>query len=280
MRDVDLTDEALGAYVDGELDAAEASQLEARLERDAGARARLESLQRVSALVRDAVTAGMQEPHAGAEIDDPRLAAWPQRGAGWAAAGAARPERTRRLAPSRVAAAFAAGVVSAALGLWLVGPPTPASTTWEDHALLFHQTYLEALRANRQLPLDARGSDPASVGASLSRLVDWSFAVPDLSAQGYTLQGARLIATAEGPLTYVLYSSDDQPLLGLAMLQARLPASHRGVMHRRGRLSLWEWSDGEHSFALGGTHSDASLRALADAVANAVPRSGAKPNRI
>jgi hypothetical protein len=37
-------------------------------------------------------------------------------------------------------------------------------------------------------------------------------------------------------------------------------------MHQHGEIKLLEWSDGEHRFGVGGTHSAASLRLLADAV--------------
>ena len=153
-------------------------------------------------------------------------------------------------------------------------------SSWEDHALLFHQTYLEALGSHHQLPLDARSSDPATLDASLAQLVNWQFTVPDLSAQGYRLEGARVIATAEGPLAYVLYSSPTAPLLGLAMLRNSTSTTHSGELHQRGKLRLWEWSDGEHQFALGGSHSAASLRALAADIERTTPEHAGRPSDI
>ncbi len=271
MRNIELSDETLGAYVDGELDATAVLQVETQLEQDAAARAQVAALRHISSLVRKVVQTPADAPVATPTVappprdvrhDGPRLVQ-----ARTTALPSAR--RAAIVAPWRVAAAFAAGAFCTAIALWLLGAPAAPSSSWEDHALMFHQTYLEALQADRHLPLDASGSDPAALDASLAQLVDWNFAVPDLSAQGYMLQGARVIATAEGPLAYVLYSSAKDPLLGLAVLQRAGTLAQSGALHERGNLRLWEWSDGDHEFALGGSHSVESLRTLATAIAHA-----------
>ena len=276
MRDLTLSDETLGAYVDGELDAASAADVETRLRHNPAARERVAAIRRVSGLVRDVVHAPVEGeapaalPGAARSPSPPRVVAMKLK-----------PRRPRRkTSPWRVAAGFAAGACCTALALWLLGGPAAPASSWEDHALLFHQTYLEALEADRHLPLDALGSDPAALDASLARLVDWQFAVPDLSAEGYTLEGARVIATAEGPLAYVLYSNAHAPLLGLAMLHSAVPSVESGELHERGKLRLWEWSDGEHQFALGGTHSVKSLQALATAIEQAASKHRGPPSDI
>jgi anti-sigma factor RsiW len=110
--------------------------------------------------------------------------------------------------------------------------------------------------------------------------VGFNLEVPDLTERGYTLQGARLITTAQGPVAYLLYSSDDEPLLGIAMLGSP-SAPRRATLHERGDLRLLEWSDGQNSFGIGGTHSPDLLRSLAVAVQNSDPFSfpaAASPN--
>lgn len=265
-RESRVSDETLGAYLDGELDAEARRHLEARLAVDAAARARLEALRRVSAGVgasvrraRDSASRSVRSearepahlgarviPLPGARIDRGR--AGPRRAPIWA-----------------VAVAFAAGAAFGVALLLPFGTTLTRSGGWEQHALAFHESYLESLGGDQSFPLDARTSDPIALGRSLAGIMGEDFDVPDLSARGYTLQGARLITSAQGPVAYLLYSSEDEPLLGVAVVQSA--STPRGeTLHERGDLRLLEWSDGQNSFGLGGTHSPDLLRSLAVAV--------------
>jgi anti-sigma factor RsiW len=265
-----ISDETLGAYLDGELDSDAARRLEARLELDPSARRRLEALRRVSTGVGASLrrARGAAAHAASAEDADPlhmgaRVIPLP------GARAAGRRTAARRASFRGIlwgtAAGFAAGVVFAAAILIPFGKAPRHASGWEDHALAFHESYLESLGGDHAFPLDARTSDPVALGQSLGEIVGWDLEVPDLTDRGYTLQGARLITTAQGPVAYLLYSSEDEPLLGVALLQSS--AAPRGeTLHEHGDLHLLEWSDGRNSFGLGGTHSPDLLRSLAAAV--------------
>jgi anti-sigma factor RsiW len=261
-----VSDETLGAYLDGVLDSAAARRLEARLALDPSVRRRLEALRRVSAGVGATVGRAREAASRAARAKDADPL---QLGARVIPLPSAR--IARRTAPPRrfslrsVAAGFAAGVALTAAVLIPLAKAPRHSASWEDHALAFHASYLESLGGDRAFPLDARTSDPVALGESLGQIVGWNLDVPDLTREGYTLQGARLITTAQGPVAYLLYSSEDEPLLGVAVLQS--PSAPRGeTLHELGDLRLLEWSDGQNSCGRGGTHSPDLLRSLAVAV--------------
>ena len=270
MRKDHVAEEVLGAYVDGELDADAIARIEERLSSDRALRDRLAALQRVTDLVRTAA-------HATPPADSQASAATHTRTGGASRAGPndARSERAPAAEPSRtfsrpvvwgIAASFVAALAGALLTVLLLGRDAGVDG-WQQHALVFHESYLAALDANRTPLLDARASSPAALGKSLAALVDDELVVvPDLSEQGYAPQGARLIETAAGPVTYVVYAGVNKPVLGLAVLRSAPDDDGEQHMHQHGELKLLEWSDGEHRFGVGGTHSAASLRTLADAV--------------
>lgn len=276
-RESRISDETLGAYLDGELDAEAKRHLEARLAVDAAARARLEALRRVSLGVGASVRRARDSASRSVRSDAREA---PQVGARVIPLPGARFDRrraaTRRAPIWAVALAFAAGAAFAAALLVPLGTTQQQSGGWEQHALAFHESYLESLGGDRSFPLDARTSDPVALGRSLAGIVGGDFDVPDLTGQGYTLQGARVITSAQGPVAYLLYSSEDEPLLGVAVLPSA--SAPRGeTLHERGDLRLLEWSDGQNSFGLGGTHSPDLLRSLAVAVQSsgaAVPAPG------
>ena len=223
MRKEHVAEEVLGAYVDGELDADALARIEERLSGDRALRDRLAALQRVTDLVRAAA-------HATPPADSQASAATHTRTGSASRAGAsdARSERAPAAEPSRtfsrpvvwgIAASFVAALAGALLTVLLLGRDAGVDG-WQQHALVFHESYLAALDANRTPLLDARASSPAALGKSLAALVDDELVVvPDLSEQGYAPQGARLIETAAGPVTYVVYAGVNKPVLGLAVLR-------------------------------------------------------------
>jgi len=276
MRKEDVADEVLGAYVDGELDPAAVARLDERVAADRSLRERVAALQRVTNLVRAAAHAPSAQPPM---RDAPHEVAPP--------AAARRPPSPRAARLSRVfsrplawglAASLAAACAGALLSALLLGRET-ATDGWQQHALVWHASYLAALDANRTPLLDARASDPATLVRSLTALVDDELVVvPDLSEHGYSPRGARLIETAAGPVAYVVYGGANMPVLGLAVLRSSPEDDGEQHMHQQGELKLLEWSDGEHRFAVSGTHSAASLRTLADAVQDFADGGAAEPN--
>jgi anti-sigma factor RsiW len=260
---IELRDEVLGAYADGELDRDTARRVELALRAAPSARSRLDAIRRISMLVRGAVRV---EPAASSAVarlvpsepEPPRASqiSW-WFGIRWSAAWS-------------FATAFGAGagVAILAVFLWQSMPAgmQPTGSTWPQRALVLHERYLQALGEGRALPLDVRGATPRELGEGLASVLGARPAVPDLSTLGYRPQGARLLVTAEGAIVYVFYQSADRPSLGLTLGPADSSVSRRRPAWEHGGLRLVEWSDGLQRFGLSGAYSEAELRDLVASV--------------
>jgi len=166
----------LQAYVDGELDAARAVELEAHLAENAAARAACEGLRGMSAAIR-AKADYYVAPAAFAR----RLAA---------SVPLAPEERARRrfsLPRWLPQAAAFAGVVALA---WVIA--IPAMRPGEDERLAAEvlSSHVRATLAGRSF--DVASSDQHTVKPWLSARLPFSPPVADLSAQGFELTGGRL----------------------------------------------------------------------------------------
>ncbi|KAF1013398.1 MAG: hypothetical protein GAK31_03547 [Stenotrophomonas maltophilia] len=75
--------------------------------------------------------------------------------------------------------------------------------------------------------------------------------VPDLSAQGYRLQGGRLLSTAEGAAAMLVYQAEDGGRIGL-YVRPRTPRALPVGERRDGRLLAQYWSRNGVAFALVG----------------------------
>lgn len=270
---IELTDELLGAYADGELDAPERERIEHLLALDPGARRRLGAIREVTLLVRAAAGEGRSGQW------QPRVAG-PQARDHVDAAGAihgARRARGRRTLPGargwldwRVAASFAAGVLVVLGVLELGGGVEGPAGDWHESALAFHDMYLRA-RANEppDTMLDILKNQPDS----LAQLIDFSPSMPDLARHGYEPTGAHLIAGPQGPILYVVFESPEGPPVGFAM--TRRSAGDSGdeapVVRARRGATLVSWSAGAFEYGLGGRLPESELMPLADTARRSLP---------
>jgi len=86
--------------------------------------------------------------------------------------------------------------------------------------------------------------------------------VPDFSAQGYRLEGGRLLSTPEGAAAMLVYQDRDGGRIGL-YLRPRTPRLAAPGERRDGRLLAQYWAEGRTAFALVGPATQVRLRALA-----------------
>jgi anti-sigma factor RsiW len=118
---------------------------------------------------------------------------------------------------------------------------------------------------------DAPAADfPAGDHAALQRWLTLQFgragAVPDLQAQGFVLQGARLVSTEQGPAALLLYDAADGARVGVYVRPGGY--FHQPGERTDGPLLAQYWSRGRTSFAVVSAASDSRARALAQRIAN------------
>ncbi len=281
------SDEALVAYIDGELDSAERAHVEAWLEADPAVHERLAALAQSAELLRAAY----------AELADEkppeRLIAAARGGTASAATpheaevvvlqrpidkGAAVP--LRRWSIGLAAAAGLFGVVFGGagtyLGIGILNPADPAQQRqvaasasngiWLDNAAGYYKLMVNAGDA---MPLDVPASND-TVGAlqKISQNLPQQVRLPDLKPWGLTFRGARLVVADGRPAAQLVYTTDNKALgpvtlmIGASKLPDILP-----TRDRRQDVNLQYWRHGGRAYALAGQTDIGWLWGIANDVA-------------
>jgi anti-sigma factor RsiW len=231
---------ALHAYADGELDGAEKAAIEKLLAENTEARAALDAWQSQNRAMRLAFDSVLSEP-----VPAPLTALL-------------RPRRGR--IPF---AAMAASVALLALGTaagWTLRPAK--SFTIADRALAAHEIYAPELRH----PVEVTASEEDHLQHWLSKRLGTRFSVPDLSDQGYTLLGGRLLAAEDRPAAQLMY--EDANTRRITVFLVSNPARSEAAMEiaQRGNLTACYWYDAGLGVAVAGEMDRDAAQALAKAV--------------
>lgn len=275
---MELTDEQLGAYADGELDAPASERVERVLVVDPDARRRLNAIRDVTMIVR-AATAADGGRSVRPAVQPPRLARRTEVDeAGTPAhAGPDRVRRTwsgaRRWVDWRVAASFVAGALALLIVSQLNGRPESPAVDWQDNALAFHDMYL---RARENEPPDTMLDILKHQPDELARLISFPASMPDLSAHGYEPAGAHLIAAGQGPIVYVAFEGGRRPPIGFAMTRSAAGAARDDietpvVSATREGVTLVSWSAGPFEYGLSGQLPPSELMRLVDTARRSLP---------
>ena len=271
-----MDDVMLMAYVDGEVDAATAREIEAALAGDPALAVRVQHLRDSAMMARGAFAEVLHEPvpdrliaalggpaHVpeGKSADNVvplqrRTASWtPRRAAlGWAAA-----------------ASIAALVIGYGVGemrpqhLELAGLQNSSSQRWLDNVAGHYRVAENAFASKDKLLVDFTASDVPGLekwfGAKLNRKLE----VPNLTSKGLNTQGGRLVLINDKPAAQFLYSSDKGELVELVIAftdEAYQPEQ----IARKGNVNIVYWRDNGYAYAFAGTMDASRLQAIADSV--------------
>ncbi len=241
-----MEDWALHAYADNELSPEQRAEVEALLAQDTAAARKVEDWRRQRQLLKSAYGGVLDEPvptHLAATL--------------------------RRADPSHlrpylaVAAAILLLLLGGLAGWMLKGETTPVLVAdLGRQALDAHAVYAVEVRH----PVEVRADDEAHLQAWLSKRVGAPFAVPDLTAEGYTLLGGRLLAGEDGPAGLLMYENAKGQRLSV-LLSA--PGTERDTalqVEQRGQLTACTWQDGRLAVAVAGEMAREPMMTLAKAV--------------
>ena len=279
------SDEALVAYLDGELDPAEQRHVEAWLDADPAVRDRLSALAQSADLVRSAYADIVNEPvperllaaargestvsgpSASAEI----LALAPRR------AARPRPGRRQYIGLAAAAALFGLMIGSAGtyVGIGLLPRDNGAEQTqlaaaaaqriWLDNAAA---SYRLAVNAGDGMLVDVPASnDPREALQRISQNVP-QMRLPDLKPWGLTLRGARLVTVDGRPAAQLVYVADDKALgpVTLVVSAAKQP-DLSPTIERRQDVNLLYWRNQGRAYALVGQADIGYLWGIANDIA-------------
>jgi len=279
------SDEALVAYLDGELESAERRHVEAWLDADPAARDRLSALAQSADLVRSAYAdivnepvperllaaargeSAVPRPSASAEI----VALPPRRVAG------PRPSRRQWIGLAAAAALFGLMIGSAGtyVGIGLLPRDNGAEQTqlaaaaaqriWLDNAAA---SYRLAVNAGDGMLVDVPASnDPREALQRISQNVP-QMRLPDLKPWGLTLRGARLVTVDGRPAAQLVYVADDKALgpVTLVVSAAKQP-DLSPTIERRQDVNLLYWRNQGRAYALVGQADIGYLWGIANDIA-------------
>jgi anti-sigma factor RsiW len=289
------SDEALVAYLDGELDPAEQRHVEAWLDADPAVRERLDGLSHSTDRVRSAFADIVDEPvperlltaaRGGSTAASPTITSPstpsppteaeivvlpPRRAAGSV------PGRRRYIGLAAAAALF--GVVIGGAGTY-VGTgllshgnganetqlaATAAQRIWLDNAAA---SYKLAVNAGDGMLVDVPASnDPREALQRISQNVP-QVRVPDLKPWGLTMRGARLVVVDGRPAAQLAYVSDDKALGAVTLvISASKQPDLSPTIERRQDINLLYWRNQGRAYALVGQADIGYLWGIANDIA-------------
>jgi anti-sigma factor RsiW len=179
------------------------------------------------------------------------------------------PPRRWHAAPQwRVAAVLALMLGSGAAGWLLRGgaaddAPLSAAAELPRRAALAHAVYTPEVRH----PVEVGADQQAHLVAWLSKRLGAPLKPPQLGAQGYQLEGGRLLPGQSGPVAQFMYRDAAGARLTLYVSTEQTHNHDTGFRYaQEGEVAVFYWIDGQFGYALSGNLDKAALASLANAV--------------
>ncbi len=281
------SDEALVAYLDGELDGAERRHVEAWLDADPAVRERLAALGQSADLVRSAYADIVNEPvperliaaargettTAKASVQEAEIVVLKRR-------GAAGPARSRRWQIGLAAAAGLFGVMFGGAGTYvgidLLNPINSAverkiansvtNAAWLDNAAGYYKLTVNA-GSNMLIDVPAT-NDSREALQKISQNLPQQVRLPDLKPWGLTFRGARLVVVEGRPAAQLVYVTDNKAIgpLTLVIGASKQPDIPPTVDHRQD-VNMLYWRHQGRAYALVGKTDIGYLWGIANDIA-------------
>jgi anti-sigma factor RsiW len=271
-------DAQLTALLDGETTPEQKLELEQRLSTDEGARRLYDKLRHGADFGKHRLDDILKEPVPLALVRSIKNVQPPK------APVAARLSRpSLKLAPSGPQALAAAIILFiAGCGIGFLAGNNPGSSTpppmvdatvasdanqWLDDVTAFQRLMARQPRHIVEIP----SSQAEEISNWLTSTVGVAFRVPDLSAAGWTFQGARVLLGDGRPVGQLVYTSSDGDLASICFRKDNQPSEPEEFKETiRDEIGLVTWHNAGTSYVLVGPSSEASLSQLAMQVATAI----------
>jgi anti-sigma factor RsiW len=101
-------------------------------------------------------------------------------------------------------------------------------------------------------PVEVAAADKEQLATWLSKRVGTPIRLPDLTSEGYTLLGGRLLASAEGPAAQLMYEDAAKKRLTIFLTANAAKGETAVRVERKGALIACYWLSENLSFAVAG----------------------------
>jgi len=279
------SDEALVAYIDGELDDDERRHVEAWLEADPAVRDRLTGLVQSGDLLRGAFADIVDEPvpsrlmaaaRGASGTAPPEAEILVLKRPGWAAITL--PARRWQIGLAAAAGLFGVifGGVGTYLGMGLLNPANPAAErrlaaaaangSWLDNAAGYYKL---TVSAGDNMLIDVPASnDPREALQKISESLPPQLRVPDLKPWGLSFRGARLVVVEGRPAAELVYVTDNKAIGPLTLvIGASKQSDISPTFDRRQDVNMLYWRHQGRAYALVGQTDIGYLWGIANDVA-------------
>jgi anti-sigma factor RsiW len=249
MKTGKIDDWALHAYVDNEVSGEQRAEIEELLRNTPELAQRVEDWRRQREALKQAFAGVL------AESVPPSLAATLRTGGGWTAR------------PYMAVAAALMLLLLGGFGGWFLAMETGRSEVadFADRALTAHAVYAVEVRH----PVEVRAEERDHLQTWLSKRVGTAFTVPDLTAQGYTLLGGRLLAAGDRPAALLMYEDANSNRITIYLISQNEDSETALHVEQRGSLTACYWRDGKLAFVVAGEMPREPMMKLAEAVYDA-----------
>jgi anti-sigma factor RsiW len=247
---------ALHAYADGELSDAEKADVDRLLQQDPEARRVLDGIRRQKSALHKAYGP------VGAETIPPGILA------------AAHGKFARRPGLGQwrnMAAGIAISLMVGAGASWyaLRGSDQAGDVLASRAANLY-----KVFATEQNHPVEMAGADREQLEHWLAKRIGVSFTVPDLTPQGYTLVGGRMLAEDDRPAGLLLYENANKERLAV-YLAANPAANESGMTVKKvAGLTTCYWVEKDLVYALAGEQKKADMLVLAAAAHDGFDKEG------
>lgn len=278
------SDEALIAYLDGELDPTERRHVEAWLDADPAVRGRLDALAQSTELVRGAFADVIDEAVPERLIAAARGETVVTTPAQEAEILVLRPRSAAGPAPSRhwhislAAAAGLFGLIFGGIGTYVgMGALAPATDERQVAAATVNKLWLDNAAASYRMAVSAgdnmlvdvpASNDPREALQKISQGLPQQMRVPDLKPWGLNFRGARLVVVDGRPAAQLVYVTDNKAIGPLTLLigASKQPDVTR-TFDRRQDVTLLYWRHQGRAYALVGKADIGYLWGIANDIA-------------
>ena len=230
---VKIDEWALHAFADGEVSDEQRAEIEAHLTGDPEAARQVDTWQQQKGALHQSYDGVLGEP-----VPAGLLAA-ANRGGAW------------RAPPyMAIAAALLMFILGGAAG-WFAALDAggQGQRSIAAQAITAHRIYAAEVRH----PVEVGAADRAHLQAWLSKRVGTGFVIPDLSAEGYTLLGGRLLSANDRPAAQLMFEDASRKRITI-FFSSNPDGAHETALQveRQGNVIACYWLDGKLGFVVAG----------------------------